>query len=1144
MKKNYLTLVWVLLMLLFTKTHAQLWEAVGPATGVSAGGSGRLSLINDYQDNLLLGYYDVMVGKGNVQKYANAEWSYLGDSPEGITPGFATFNSLSADAQGNVYFTNQGPNFQVRRYEGANQIWEELYTGTANVNYQSSAVAPNGVLFIASGEDSGTIRRYVNDQWEQVGTAGFFGGVPTFLDMAIGTNGKVYISFNNAGAVHVYENDITAPSTQEWTAVGGEPDVAVASASENYNSSLTIDAENSLYICYVSNGAGGNKLNVKKFSNYEWTQLGAENFSSSRVQHNSIAVGTNGIVYVAVSNWEDTDFLKNYVLAYDAVSNSWSQAGNGFASEGQATHNSLAIDSSGNLFLAFYDSALEKISVKKLNLEVVAAGSIEIVTQDDVPATITADNGTLQLQANVLPLEASQTVVWSMESGETFATISETGLVTAIASNSVITVKATSVENTSIFDTIEITITNQDSEIAAEELKITFEEDYPDIYALNATLQLHTTILPLEANQEVIWTVTSGTNVVGIDANGLVTSLAEGTATIVATSMDGTVSDQVVVNVFSNGCTQGNNSIDFGLGYSITLDGVKGSDDFIVAEGTRLTVKKIRLSVLMLPDTQITSVNLNFLKDLGGRPGTELISISNIIPTSQILREVFDYDINQYDIELDLPEPIVFDQGTYWLNPEATNSAATPVYWDVTPDATLGSSYHINYLTCNGWTPLFEGGMNGVFELTGNCTPMPITINAPEASNAEVAIANTIALSATVSAQPGAAIVWTVTAGQEYASVSNAGIVTGLAVGTATIRAAVDANLYTEYDIKVVYPNACVQEVLPNNQENGYFFAQQRLATDITVEDGQFTIHSVEPNIVQCATNFNFVFYTSVDGLPGAEIMSTGGTITDQMSAGADFSVYFNRYVVALDTPITLTAGTYWMEIQTDGTGWETTTASVQGQYAAFRNVNSNQWLLSADEEYVYKINGSCGVICSTDTTPPIVSLQNATAVMAEGGSVTLTPEMFDNGSTDNCTIASMSVTPTTFNCSQLGVQTVTVTVTDAAGNTATGTAQVTLSDPEEYCQLSTVEHSLEDFKLYPNPATEVINLSVPTGIAIETASIYSLLGQKIITINYTNLNANNNGEYSIPIQGLQSGTYLIEASTSGGTITRKFIKL
>jgi len=1144
MKKNYLMLLWVLPMLLFTKAHAQLWESVGPATGVSAGASGRLNLINDYQDNLLLGYYDVAVSKGNVQKYANSEWFYLGDSSEGITPNFATFNSLSADAQGNVYFTNQGPNFQVQRFEGQGQIWEEIYSGTGNVNYQSSAVAPNGVLYIVSGENSGTIRRYVNDQWEQVGTAGFFGGVPTFLDMAIGTNGKVYISFNNAGAVHVYENDLTAPSTQEWTAVGGEPDVAVASASENYNSSLTIDAENSLYICYVSNGAGGNKLNVKKFSNYEWTQLGAENFSSSRVQHNSIAVGANGIVYVAVSNWEDTDFLKNYVLAYDAVSNSWSQAGNGFASEGQATHNSLAIDSSGNLFLAFYDNVLGKISVKKLNLEVVAAESIEIITQDEVPAAITTDNGTLQLQANVLPLEANQTVVWSIESGETFATISETGLVTAIASNSVVTVKATSVENTSIFNTIEVTITNQDSEIAAEELEITFEEDYPDIYTLNATLQLNTIILPLEANQEVTWTVTSGTNVASIDANGLVTSLAEGTATIVAANIDGTVSDQIVVNVFSNGCTQGDNSMDFGLGYTITLDDIKGSDDFIVAEGTRLTVKKIRLSIVMLPDTQITSVNLNFLKDLGGRPGEEIASFDNLIPTTQTLTKVHNEFYDQFLIELDLPEPIVFDQGTYWLNPEAINSAGAPVYWDVTSNGTVGNSYHINYLNCNNWTPLFEGGMNGVFELTGNCTPMPVTINVPEASNAEVAIGSTIELSAVVSEQPDAAIVWTVTAGQEYASVSNTGIVTGLAAGTATIRAAVDANLYTEYAIKVVYPNACVQEVLPNNQENGYFFGQQRLATDITVTDGQFTIHSVEPNIVQCSTTFDFVFYTSVNGLPGAEIMSTAGTIIDQMSAGADFSVYFNRYVVALDTPITLTAGTYWMEIKTDGTAWETTRATVQGQYAAFKNFNSNEWVLSADEEFVYKINGSCGVICSTDITPPTVSLQNATAVIVEGGSVTVTPQMFDNGSTDNCTIASMSVTPTTFNCNQLGVQTVTVTVTDAAGNTATGTAQVTLSDPEGYCQLSTVGHSLEDFKLYPNPATEVINLSVPTSIAIETASIYSLLGQKIITINYTTLNANSNGEYSIPVEGLQSGTYLIKAATSGGNITSKFIKL
>jgi hypothetical protein len=48
----------------------------------------------------------------------------------------------------------------------------------------------------------------------------------------------------------------------------------------------------------------------------------------------------------------------------------------------------------------------------------------------------------------------------------------------------------------------------------------------------------------------------------------------------------------------------------------------------------------------------------------------------------------------------------------------------------------------------------------------------------------------------------------------------------------------------------------------------------------------------------------------------------------------------------------------------------------------------------------------------------------------------------------DNCGIASMVVTPSTLNCSNLGLNTVTLALTDASGNTTTGTAVVTVSTP------------------------------------------------------------------------------------------------
>ncbi|SFQ47135.1 GEVED domain-containing protein [Flavobacterium akiainvivens] len=89
-------------------------------------------------------------------------------------------------------------------------------------------------------------------------------------------------------------------------------------------------------------------------------------------------------------------------------------------------------------------------------VEPVAITGVTVATQNNVPATIVTENGTLQLVATVNPAEASQEVTWSITAG-TAATVSATGLVTATA-NGTVTVRATSVEDTTQFDDIEIIV--------------------------------------------------------------------------------------------------------------------------------------------------------------------------------------------------------------------------------------------------------------------------------------------------------------------------------------------------------------------------------------------------------------------------------------------------------------------------------------------------------------------------------------------------------------------------------------------------------------------------------------------------------------------------------------------------------------
>ncbi|MBK8532194.1 MAG: HYR domain-containing protein [Flavobacteriales bacterium] len=82
-----------------------------------------------------------------------------------------------------------------------------------------------------------------------------------------------------------------------------------------------------------------------------------------------------------------------------------------------------------------------------------------------------------------------------------------------------------------------------------------------------------------------------------------------------------------------------------------------------------------------------------------------------------------------------------------------------------------------------------------------------------------------------------------------------------------------------------------------------------------------------------------------------------------------------------------------------------------------------------------------------SDATAPSADCQNITVQLDASGSATITPASIDGGSSDNCSGFTLSASQTVFNCSHIGVNTVTLTVTDASGNVGTCDAIVTVED-------------------------------------------------------------------------------------------------
>jgi len=94
-------------------------------------------------------------------------------------------------------------------------------------------------------------------------------------------------------------------------------------------------------------------------------------------------------------------------------------------------------------------------------------------------------------------------------------------------------------------------------------------------------------------------------------------------------------------------------------------------------------------------------------------------------------------------------------------------------------------------------------------------------------------------------------------------------------------------------------------------------------------------------------------------------------------------------------------------------------------------------------------VNGNSANANATVTviSGPIVITQDLTAVLDANGAVTITANDIDNGSTDNCGTPTLALDITSFDCTNLGENTVLLTVTNTNGDTASANAIVTIQD-------------------------------------------------------------------------------------------------
>ncbi|NMH89495.1 Ig-like domain-containing protein [Flavivirga algicola] len=177
--------------------------------------------------------------------------------------------------------------------------------------------------------------------------------------------------------------------------------------------------------------------------------------------------------------------------------------------------------------------------------------TIDVTGVSVLPASATLEVGeTAQLTGSVIPFNATvQAVTWS-SSDINVATVNTTGLVTAVGEGTAI-ITGTTLSGGKT-DTSTITVTDGGSNPSP--VSVTGVSVSPTAGTLNVgqTLNLNETVLPSNATNKAVTWSSNNIGVATVNADGLVTAVALGSATITVTTQDGSFPASAFITVNNN----------------------------------------------------------------------------------------------------------------------------------------------------------------------------------------------------------------------------------------------------------------------------------------------------------------------------------------------------------------------------------------------------------------------------------------------------------------------------------------------------------------------------------------------------------------------------------------------------------------
>jgi len=171
---------------------------------------------------------------------------------------------------------------------------------------------------------------------------------------------------------------------------------------------------------------------------------------------------------------------------------------------------------------------------------------------------------------------------------------------------------------------------------------------------------------------------------------------------------------------------------------------------------------------------------------------------------------------------------------------------------------------------------------------------------------------------------------------------------------------------------------------------------------------------------------------------------------------------------------------------------------------------------------------GNCRVeVVVEDLLPPVVRTKDISITLDANGTASITPEMLDNGSIDNCGDIRLFLDKTDFTCNNLGENRVILRAQDGSSNSASATATVTVLGN---CQEPPITPTGPGYIfIYPNPTVGPFSYFLPAGIVLEKVEVYDMQGKYITTTLFEE----GTVQYKMDLSYLQSAVYVLKLYTN-----------